>query len=306
MLALTAAPRLDIIRPVRGFVSSRTGFGRHVRKGVTSAMLALTIEAGERTASKGSATVRVNGRQTRRAAAYLAATLLAVGAAAGSLAATHADAASLGGAAAAPDGATAHGGLSLTREFFGTTVEPYTGKETPVYRYALRNARGVSVEILTYGGIIQAVNIPDRDGRKADVVLGFKTLGEYVAEASPPVTANGGPYFGELIGRYGNRIANGTFTLNQPGVGPVTYTLPLNNGVNALHGGLVGFGNHIWADQAIHTSSAVGVQLTLVSPNGDEGHAAGTPGCAQACTGYPGILKTVVTYTLDDGNNLKI
>ncbi len=60
------------------------------------------------------------------------------------------------------------------------------------------------------------------------------------------MTANGGPYFGETIGRYGNRIAKGTFTLDQPGVGPVTYTLPINNGVNSLHGGLVGFGNHIW------------------------------------------------------------
>ena len=67
------------------------------------------------------------------------------------------------------------------------------------------------------------------------------------------MTANGGPYFGETIGRYGNRIAKGTFTLNQPGVGPVTYTVPINNGVNSLHGGLVGFGNHIWAVNASTT-----------------------------------------------------
>ena len=85
-----------------------------------------------------------------------------------------------------------------------------------------------------------------------DVTLGFKTLQDYVTEDSPPVTANGGPYFGETIGRYGNRIAKGTFTLNQPGVGPVKYTVPVNNGVNSLHGGLVGFGDHIWAGQPVY------------------------------------------------------
>jgi aldose 1-epimerase len=196
-------------------------------------------------------------------------------------------------------------GLSLTKSYFGETVEPYTGNETAVYRYTLSNANGMSVDILTYGGIIQQINVPGRDGTK-DVVLGFSTLQDYVTYDSPPVTANGGPYFGELIGRYGNRIAKGTFTLDQPGTGPVTYTVPVNNGVNSLHGGLVGFGNHIWADQAIQTSSEVGVQLTLVSPNGDQAAAAGTPGCPNGCTGYPGILKVVVTYTLDNRNNLRI
>ena len=111
----------------------------------------------------------------------------------------------------------------------------------------------MSVQILTYGGIIQAIWVPGRNGQAADVVLGFKTLQDYVNYVSPPVTANGGPYFGETIGRYGNRIAKGTFNLNQPGAGKVTYTLPINNGVNSLHGGLVGFGNHIWADQPIRT-----------------------------------------------------
>ena len=109
----------------------------------------------------------------------------------------------------------------------------------------------MSVQILTYGGIVQDIWVPGRNGQRADVVLGFKTLQDYVNFDSPPVTANGGPYFGEIIGRYGNRIAKGTFSLNQPGVGPVTYTLPINNGVNSLHGGLVGFGNHIWADKAV-------------------------------------------------------
>jgi aldose 1-epimerase len=198
------------------------------------------------------------------------------------------------------------GGLTLTKKFFGTAVEPYTGQPTSVFRYTLRNAKGMSVSILTYGGDIQAIRVPDRQGRVADVVLGFKTLNEYVAEDSPPVAPTTGPYFGELIGRYGNRIAGGKFTLNQPGVGPVTYTVPANNGPNSLHGGVVGFGNHIWADQPIVTSKLVGVQLTLVSPNGDEGAAAGSPGCPTGCTGYPATLKVVVTYTLNNQNQLAI
>ena len=124
---------------------------------------------------------------------------------------------------------------------------------------------------------------------------------------SPPVTANGGPYFGETIGRYGNRIAKGTFTLDQPGIGPVTYTLPINNGVNSLHGGLVGFGNHIWPTiRVIKGSGEVGVQLTLVSPNGDSSGAAGSPGCANGCTGYPGQINVVVTFTLNNTNQLGI
>jgi aldose 1-epimerase len=247
--------------------------------------------------------MREIGRQHRlRRLAFIGlAALMAIGVG-GALAATQANAASIKPAATAGFG----GGLSLSRQFFGQTVEPYTGKETNVYRYTLRNARGMSVQILTYGGIVQDIWVPGRNGRAADVVLGFKTLQDYVNFASPPVTANGGPYFGELIGRYGNRIAKGTFSLNQPGAGKVTYTLPINNGVNSLHGGLVGFGNHIWADQPIQTSSKVGVQLTLVSPNGDQAAAAGTPGCPNGCTGYPATIKVVVTYTLNNANQLAI
>jgi aldose 1-epimerase len=241
---------------------------------------------------------RLRGPVTIGLAAMVA---IAVG---GSLAATQANAASTTPAAAARH--ANGGGLTLTREFFGQAIEPYTGKETDVFRYTLANANGMSVKIITYGGDVQEINLPDQHGHVADVVLGFKTLNEYVTEDSPPVTANGGPYFGELIGRYGNRIANGTFTLNQPGVGPVKYTLQLNNGPNSLHGGLVGFGNHIWADQPIVTKNKVGVQLTLVSPNGDGGGAPGSPGCPSGCTGYPAKLKVVVTYTLNNKNQLAI
>ena len=239
---------------------------------------------------------RLRGPATIGLAAMVA---IAVG---GSLAASQAMAATRTPAAARGG----NGGLSVSRQFFGQTVEPYTGKETNVYRYTLSNANGMSVQILTFGGIIQDINVPDKSGHVTDVVLGFKTLQDYVTEDSPPVTANGGPYFGETIGRYGNRIAKGTFTLNQPGAGPVKYTLPINNGVNSLHGGLVGFGDHIWAAQAVQGHGSVGVQLTLISPNGDSSGAAGSPGCPNGCTGYPGTIKVVVTFTLNNANQIGI
>jgi aldose 1-epimerase len=187
--------------------------------------------------------------------------------------------------------------LSITRQYFGSTTEPYTGKLTPTYRYTLTNGRGMTVQLLSYGAITQAIDVPGGNGRTADVVLGFSTLKDYVANVSPPVIANGGPYFGETVGRYANRIAKGTFKLNGQ-----AYTLPINNGVNALHGGLVGFGNHIWSQAGglIRTSNEVGVTLRLVSPNGDAGGTAGSPGCPNGCTGYPARLTVDVTFTLNN------
>jgi aldose 1-epimerase len=187
--------------------------------------------------------------------------------------------------------------LSITRQYFGSTTEPYTGKLTPTYRYTLTNGRGMTVQLLSYGAITQAIDVPGGNGHTADVVLGFSTLKDYVANVSPPVIANGGPYFGETVGRYANRIAKGTFKLNGQ-----AYTLPINNGVNALHGGLVGFGNHIWSQAGglIHTSNEVGVTLRLVSPNGDAGGTAGSPGCPNGCTGYPARLTVDVTFTLNN------
>jgi aldose 1-epimerase len=233
-------------------------------------------------------------RRLRRWAAIGLAAMVAI-AVGGALAATQAQAAST--KPAAP-------GLSLSRQFFGTAFDKYAGHNLPVFRYTLRNNRGMSVQIITYGAIVQDINVPNRFGRTADVVLGFKTLADYVQFDSPPVAPTTGVYFGETVGRYANRIANGKFTLNQPGVGPVNYTLPVNNGPNALHGGIVGFGNHIWADKPVVTGSAVGVQLTLVSPNGDEGYPAGSPGCPTGCTGYPAQIKVVLTYTLNNANQL--
>src|ERR1022692_861635 len=185
----------------------------------------------------------------------------------------------------------ASAGLSISKQYFGSTIEPYTGKLTPTYRYTLSNSRGLSANILTYGAITQSITAPSRSGREADVTLGFKTLADYIKFVSPPVIAGGGPYFGETIGRYGNRIAKGTFKLNGK-----TYTLPINNGVNSLHGGLVGFGNHIWGATEANRPGSVGVRLTLVSPNGDASGAAGSPGSVAACTGYPAQLPVVVTY----------
>jgi aldose 1-epimerase len=243
------------------------------------------------------------GRQRRlRGPVILGVSAMVAIAVGGSLAATQASAA-IKAPAAAHGG---NGGLSISKQYFGSTVEPYTGKETAVYRYTLSNAKGMSVKILTYGGILQEINVPGAHGSKADVLLGFKTLKDYVTYDSPPVTSNGGPYFGELIGRYGNRIANGKFTLDQPGVGPVTYTVPINNNGNSLHGGLVGFGNHIWSAKEVFSSGSVGLQLTLVSPNGDQAGAAGSPGCPNGCTGYPAELKDVTTFTLNNSDQLGI
>jgi aldose 1-epimerase len=218
-------------------------------------------------------------------------------------------AAALGAAAVAAPAATAqpaakaaHTGLNITSRYFGSTVEPYTGKNTRTYQFTLTNAQGMKVQLLTYGAITQAIDVPSKNGTPADVVLGFKTLADYVNFASPPVTANGGPYFGETVGRFANRIAKGTFKLNGQ-----TYTLPINNGVNALHGGLVGFGNHIWTPvKVIRNSSEVGVTLQLVSPNGDASGAAGSPGCPNGCTGYPAQLTVDVTFTLNNAGQYGI
>ena len=187
-------------------------------------------------------------------------------------------------------------GPSVTRQAFGKAFDLYAGKKLQTFRYTLANCRGMRVRILTYGGIIQSITVPGRNGKEADVVLGFKTLKDYIKEDSPPVTANGGPYFGETIGRYGNRIAKGTFQLDGH-----TYTLPINNGVNSLHGGLVGFGNHVWASHKVHAGNAAGVALHLVSPNGDDG---ANVGCK--CTGYPGRLAVTVTFTLNNRSQLHI
>ena len=151
-------------------------------------------------------------------------------------------------APAAPTVAKWGGGqLSISKEFFGSTTEPYTGKLTPTFRYTMTNARGMKIQLLSYGATTQTIYVPGRHGHVKDVVLGFATLADYVKFDSPPVAPTTGVYFGQTIGRYGNRIAKGTFQLKQPDGQLHTYTLQINNGPNSLHGGVVGFGNHIWS-----------------------------------------------------------
>jgi aldose 1-epimerase len=144
--------------------------------------------------------------------------------------------------------------------------------------YTLTNAKGGEVRITNYGGIVVSVKVPDRNGHLGDVVLGCKTLKQYVEKS---------PYFGALIGRYGNRIAKGKFTLNGK-----EYTLAVNNGPNHLHGGNVGFDKVIWNAKEIKEPDAVGLKLTYLSKDGEEG--------------YPGNLSVTVRYLWTNDDELKI
>jgi len=230
----------------------------------------------------------------------------------GSLVATQANAAS--SASASSSNGHCNSRPTLTVEPFGspTPDTPYSNTPEQTFRYTLTNCNGVQIRLLTYGAITQSITVPDRHGHLKNIALGFATLNDYVNLDSPPPTSPnfGGPYFGETIGRYGNRIAKGTFPLNG-----TKYTLPINNGVNSLHGGFVGFGNHIWhAAGVAKTHNSVSVTLKLVSPNGDEGSGLipGTkvyePNCSipanppSKCTGYPAQLTVWVTFTLDNHN----
>ena len=142
--------------------------------------------------------------------------------------------------------------------------------------FTLTNPQGIEVRAITYGGIILSLRTPDRDGRLGDIVLGYDSLAGYLRAS---------PYFGAIIGRYGNRIANGRFTLDGQ-----TYTLAANNGPNHLHGGIRGFDKVVWSAEPLETDSAVGVVFTYTSPDGEEG--------------YPGTLRVQVTYTLADDGKL--
>ncbi len=164
------------------------------------------------------------------------------------------------------------GSPSVKKEPFGSVG----GKAVDIY--TLTNSNGMEVKILTYGGIIQSVEVPDRRRHFENVTLGFDNLTDYVERS---------PYFGCITGRYANRIALGKFTLD--GVG---YTLPINNPPNSLHGGTVGFDKHVWAATVIQNRDGVGLKLTDTSPNGDQG--------------YPGTLKSEVVYLLTDRNQIRM
>jgi aldose 1-epimerase len=163
--------------------------------------------------------------------------------------------------------------MSITREQFGITTDGM-----PVDVFTLTNQAGLDARIMTYGGIIVGLRTPDRDGHLADVTLGFDALEPYLA---------GHPYFGALIGRYGNRIAGGAFRL-----GETTYTLAQNNGPNHLHGGLRGFDKVVWQAQPESADGEEHLRLTYHSPDGEEG--------------YPGNLDVTVVYSLTDRNELRI
>ena len=174
----------------------------------------------------------------------------------------------------ASDAAGSHGKLDVKRERFGTMPDG-----TVVHRYTLTNARGMEVKLITYGGAIQSLRVPDRHGRKANVTLGFSTLEGYLDP--------GNPYFGCITGRYANRIALGQFTLDG-----VNYQLATNNPPNHLHGGDVGFDKRVWDAEVVRGDNSVGVRFHYVSPDGEEN--------------YPGTLDTTVTYTLNNRNALRM
>ena len=162
---------------------------------------------------------------------------------------------------------------TITQRPFGTTQE---GEK--VIEYTLTNPGGTSTSILTWGGIIRTLTVPDRNGELADIVLGFDSLPPYEERH---------PYFGTITGRFANRIARGRFTLDG-----VTYPLATNNQPNHLHGGTNGFDRKVWRATTSTSPGAAHLTLSYVSPDGEEG--------------YPGELTTTVTYTLTSENALVI
>jgi aldose 1-epimerase len=161
----------------------------------------------------------------------------------------------------------------VSRAPYGRTLDG-----TAVECFTLRNAQGIEVGALTYGGIITSLRVPDRVGRFEDVVLGLETIQAYQTKSR---------YFGAIVGRYANRIAKGRFTLDGR-----TYQLATNNGPNHLHGGIKGFDKVMWDAEAFERDGNVGVVFTHTSPDGDQG--------------YPGTLQVRVTYTLTALNELTV
>ncbi len=153
-----------------------------------------------------------------------------------------------------------------------------TANGAPVEIYTLCNSLGMEATIMTYGGIVTSLKVPDKNGKIGDVVLGYDNLDGYLTN---------NPYFGALIGRYGNRIAKGRFTLDGQ-----TCALATNNDANHLHGGLKGFDKVVWKASPIETNSGSGLQLTYLSKDGEEG--------------YPGNLSVTAIYTVTEKNELQI
>lgn len=160
----------------------------------------------------------------------------------------------------------------VSKQSFGTA----DGQNVDLY--TLKNRNGMEAKIMTYGGIVVSLTAPDKNRKFADVVLGLKDLDTYL---------KGHPYFGAVVGRYGNRIAKGRFTLNG-----VEYKLAVNNGENHLHGGIKGFDKVVWTAQEQKSAAGPAVKMTYLSKDGEEG--------------YPGNLSVTMVYTLTNKNELRI
>ena len=176
--------------------------------------------------------------------------------------------------------------MSTPTNTIGTINQAPFGKTpdgTPVEIYTLRNDKGMEARIMTYGGIVQSLKVPDKNGKFDDVVLGFDNLDGYTRDSYVKAC----PYFGALIGRYGNRIGGAKFTLEGK-----TYTLAANNGPNSLHGGIKGFDKVVWQAKSWVTADGPALELTYVSKDGEEG--------------FPGNLKVTATYTVTDDNELRL
>ena len=183
---------------------------------------------------------------------------------------------------------------------------------TPVSLYTLKNGRGMTVTITNYGGVVQSIWVPDRWGGSRNVALGFSSLQDYVNDFTqganqtswPLPGGSGDVYFGAIIGRYANRIANATFkmTCSSCTNNGKTYTLDANNGVNSLHGGYLGWNTVVWSASTASSSGGVSLILTHSFPAGE--------GCtippSTSCTGYPAPVTATVTYTLTRNNALRI
>ncbi|WP_348626379.1 aldose epimerase family protein [Salinicola sp. CPA57] len=166
----------------------------------------------------------------------------------------------------------------IERSAFGQLPD---GREVDCYR--ITNDNGIEMRVINYGGIIVSLKTPDITGRMDDIVLGFDSLDDYLSDTYRQAN----PYFGALIGRYGNRIAHGRFTLDGE-----TYQLPTNDGPNTLHGGDTGFNQRLWHAQPFSSAEGRGLVLTYTSPDGEQG--------------FPGRLSTRVSYTLTNDNELAI
>jgi aldose 1-epimerase len=180
-------------------------------------------------------------------------------------------AAALVGCAGVPDAPVQKG--QINQRPFGQTKDG-----NPVTLFTLRNNKGAEAGILNYGGLVIFLKVPDRNGHFDDVVLGYDNLADYIKDS---------PYFGAMIGRYGNRIAKGKFTLDGK-----EYSLAINNGPNALHGGIKGFDKVVWEPKVLATLDGPSLELRYTSKDGEEG--------------YPGTLTVKATYTLTEDNALKL